>query len=44
MLNEGTIIAKGTANGSAAISIIRLSGINSIDMVSNCLKLNQVKY
>ena len=43
MLNEGTIIAKGTANGSAAISIIRLSGINSIDMVSNCFKAESGK-
>ena len=43
MLNDGTIIAKGTANGSAAISIIRLSGINSIDMVSNCFKAESGK-
>ena len=43
MLNEGTIIAKATASGLSAISIIRISGINSIKMVSNCFKAKSGK-
>ena len=43
MLNEGTIIAKATASGLSAISIIRISGINSIKMVSNCFKTKSGK-
>jgi len=38
MLTEGTIIANSTAPGSAAISIIRLSGENSIKIVSSFFK------
>ena len=43
MLNEGTIIAKATASGLSAISIIRISGIDSIKMVSNCFKAKSGK-
>ena len=43
MLNEGTIIAKATASGSSAISIIRISGVDSIKMVSNCFKAKSGK-
>ena len=43
MLNEGTIIAKATASGLSAISIIRISGVDSIKMVS-VLRLNQERY
>ena len=43
MLNEGTIIAKATASGSSAISIIRISGVDSIKMVSNCFKARSGK-
>ena len=38
MLNEGTIIAKATPSGISAISIIRLSGADSIKMVSSCFR------
>ena len=43
MLNEGTIIAKATANGISAISIIRISGSDSIKMVSNCFRAKSGK-
>ena len=43
MLNEGTIIAKATASGLSAISIIRISGVDSIKMVSNCFKAKSGK-
>ena len=43
MLNEGTIIAKATASGISAISVIRLSGVDSIKMVSNCFKTKSGK-
>lgn len=38
MLNQGTIIAKATAAGSSAISLFRLSGSDSIEMVSECFQ------
>ena len=38
MISEGTIIANSSAPGSAAISIIRLSGKDSIEIVDSFLK------
>ena len=43
MLNEGTIIAKATPSGISAISVIRLSGADSIKMVSSCFKAKSGK-
>ena len=43
MLNEGTIIAKATPSGISAISVIRLSGTDSIKMVSSCFKAKSGK-
>ena len=43
MLSEGTIIAKATASGVSAISVIRLSGVDSIKMVSSCFKTKSGK-
>ena len=37
-MSDSTIIAKSSANGIGAISIIRLSGNNSIDLVSKFFK------
>ena len=38
MINQGTIIAKASGAGSSAISLFRLSGSNSIEMVSDCFQ------
>ena len=38
MMNEGTIIANSSAAGTAAISTLRLSGENAIDLVSSSFK------
>lgn len=38
MMNEGTIIANSSAAGTAAISLLRLSGENAIDMVTSSFK------
>jgi tRNA modification GTPase len=38
MMNEGTIIANSSAAGTAAISMLRLSGENAIDLVSSSFK------
>lgn len=38
MINEGTIIANSSASGTGAISLLRLSGENSIDLVTNSFK------
>jgi len=38
MINEGTIIANSSASGTAAISLLRLSGENAIDLVTNSFK------
>jgi len=35
MINEGTIIANSSASGTAAISLLRLSGENAIDLVTS---------
>ena len=43
MFNQDTIIAKATGVGSAAISLFRLSGINSIEMVSQCFHTKSKK-
>ena len=37
-MNEGTIIANSSASGTAAISLLRLSGENAIDLVTNFFK------
>ncbi|RPG68304.1 MAG: tRNA uridine-5-carboxymethylaminomethyl(34) synthesis GTPase MnmE [Flavobacteriaceae bacterium TMED42] len=37
-MNQGTIIAKASGAGSSAISLFRLSGSNSIEMVSDCFQ------
>lgn len=37
-MNEGTIIANSSAAGTAAISMLRLSGENAIDLVSSSFK------
>ena len=37
-MNEGTIIANSSASGTAAISLLRLSGENAIDLVTNSFK------
>jgi len=37
-MNEGTIIANSSAAGTAAISLLRLSGENAIDMVTSSFK------
>ena len=38
MMNEGTIIANSSAAGTAAISLLRLSGENAIDLVTSSFK------
>ena len=38
MINSGTIIAKATGSGNAALSMFRLSGEKSIALVSECFK------
>ena len=38
MINEGTIIANSSASGTAAISLLRLSGENAIDLVTSSFK------
>ena len=38
MMNEGTIIANSSASGTAAISLLRLSGENAIDLVTSSFK------
>lgn len=38
MINQGTIIAKASGAGSSAISLFRLTGSNSIEMVSDCFQ------
>nr|AOE13209.1 GTPase and tRNA-U34 5-formylation enzyme TrmE [uncultured bacterium] len=38
MMNEGTIIANSSAAGTAAISLLRLSGGNAIDLVTSSFK------
>jgi tRNA modification GTPase len=38
MINNGTIIAKASGSGSAAISLFRLSGDQSIAMISKCFQ------
>jgi len=43
MYNQGTIIAKATAAGSSAICLFRLSGNDSIKMVSMCFKAKSKK-
>lgn len=43
MLNQGTIIAKATGTGSSAICVFRLSGTDSIKMVSQCFQLKSKK-
>ena len=43
MYNQGTIIAKATAAGSSAICLFRLSGNDSIKMVSKCFKSKSKK-
>ena len=37
-MNEGTIIANSSASGTAAISLLRLSGENAIDLVTSSFK------
>ena len=43
MFNQDTIIAKATGVGSSAICLFRLSGINSIEMVSQCFHTKSKK-
>lgn len=43
MYNQGTIIAKATGAGSSAISLFRLSGNDSIKMVSKCFRAKSKK-
>ena len=43
MYNQGTIIAKASAAGSSAICLFRLSGNDSIKMVSMCFKAKSKK-
>ncbi len=43
MINDGTIIAKASAAGSAAIGLVRLSGEDSIAMVSKFFKAKSGK-
>jgi tRNA modification GTPase len=43
MINQGTIIAKATGSGSAAISMFRISGSESIAMISQCFKAKSPK-
>ena len=43
MYNQGTIIAKASAAGSSAICLFRLSGSDSIKMVSMCFKAKSKK-
>ena len=43
MINDGTIIAKASAAGSAAIGLVRLSGEDSIAMVSKYFKAKSGK-
>ena len=43
MLSEGTIIAKATPSGMSAICVIRLSGVDSIKMVSSCFNTKSGK-
>jgi len=38
MMNEGTIIANSSAAGTAALSLLRLSGENAIDLVTSSFK------
>lgn len=43
MISTGTIIAKASGNGSAAISLFRLSGSKSIEMVNKCFHAKSQK-
>ena len=43
MFNQGTIIAKASGAGRSAISLFRLSGSDSIKMVSKCFQLKSQK-
>ena len=43
MFNQGTIIAKASGAGRSAISLLRLSGSDSIKMVSECFQLKSQK-
>ena len=43
MFNQGTIIAKASGAGKSAISLLRLSGSDSIKMVSECFQLKSQK-
>ena len=43
MINPGTIIAKASGSGNAAVSLFRLSGNESIEMVTQCFQAKSKK-